>query len=101
MYKCTPASIPVNTSVKLSKNTGCRVSQYKYSHIIGSLMYAMYCTRPDIAFTIGMLSKYTSDPSSKHWSALFTVLRYLKSMMNYGIHYGMYLAVVEGHIDAT
>lgn len=48
----------------------------------------------DITFTIQMLSKYTINPDSKHWSALYTVLRYLKDIMNYGPHYGKYHVVV-------
>lgn len=38
---------------------------------------------------------------SAHWSALFMVLRYLKGIIDYEIHYGRYFFVVEGHIDAT
>lgn len=100
MYECTLASISINTSVKLIKNRGYRIYQYKYSQIIRSLMYVMYYIRPDIAFVVGMLWKYTSDSGNEHRSVLFMVLRYLKDTMNYRIHYEMYLTVIEGHNDA-
>nr|GFB29372.1 zinc finger, CCHC-type [Tanacetum cinerariifolium]GFB29409.1 zinc finger, CCHC-type [Tanacetum cinerariifolium] len=49
---------------------GNNVSQLEYSRAIRWLMYAMISTRPDIAFAIGKLSMYTSNPSALHWQAL-------------------------------
>ena len=46
-----------------------------YSLVMGSLMYAQVCTCPDIAFVIGMLDRYLSDPSQSHWKAANKVLR--------------------------
>ena len=40
-----------------------------YTSPIGSLMYAQICTRPDIAYIVGMLSRYLSNPSMDHWKA--------------------------------
>nr|GEU56803.1 zinc finger, CCHC-type [Tanacetum cinerariifolium] len=51
-----------NTSEKLMPNNGQVVSQLEYSKMIGYLMYAITCTRPDIAFVVGKLSRYTSNP---------------------------------------
>ena len=48
-----------------------------YSSIVGNLMYAQVCTRPNIAFVIEVLGKYLSDPSQSHWKAAKKVLRYL------------------------
>nr|GEW62871.1 zinc finger, CCHC-type [Tanacetum cinerariifolium] len=48
---------------------GTPVSQLEYSRAIGCLMYAMISTRPDIAFAVGNLSRYTSNPSALHWQA--------------------------------
>ncbi|GJU73769.1 hypothetical protein Tco_1265174 [Tanacetum coccineum] len=45
------------------------VSQLEYSRAIGCLMYAMTCTRPDIAFAVGKLRRYTSNPGTQHWQA--------------------------------
>ena len=49
-----------------------------YSSVVGSLMYAQVCTRPDIAFIVGMLGRYLSNPGSQHWKAAKKVLRYLQ-----------------------
>ncbi|GKE39551.1 zinc finger, CCHC-type containing protein [Tanacetum coccineum] len=59
---CTLVSTPMDRSEKLMPNNGQVVSQIEYSKVIGCLMYAMTCTRPDIAFTVCKLSKYTSNP---------------------------------------
>nr|GEW76849.1 hypothetical protein [Tanacetum cinerariifolium] len=55
-------STPMDTSEKLMPNDGQAVSQVEYSRVIGCLMYAMTCTRLDITFVMGKLSKYTSNP---------------------------------------
>ena len=49
-----------------------------YSFVVGSLMYAQVCTCPDIAFVVGMLRRYLSNPGSQHWKAAKKVLRYLQ-----------------------
>ena len=40
-----------------------------YSSVVGSLMYAQVCTHPDIAFVVGVLGRYLSDPGKSHWYA--------------------------------
>nr|GEX53800.1 zinc finger, CCHC-type [Tanacetum cinerariifolium] len=57
-------STPLDTCEKLLSNIGLDVSQLEYSRMIGCLMYAMTCTRPDIAFAVGKLSSNTEDNSS-------------------------------------
>uniref|UniRef100_A0A2N9GAW9 Integrase catalytic domain-containing protein n=1 Tax=Fagus sylvatica TaxID=28930 RepID=A0A2N9GAW9_FAGSY len=80
---------------------GMDISQLEYSQIIGSLMYIMNCTRPDIAYSVSKLSRYTSNPGEDHWKAIVRVLRYLKYTLNYGVHYTRYPAVLEGYSDAN
>ncbi|GJR00472.1 zinc finger, CCHC-type containing protein [Tanacetum coccineum] len=77
------------------------VSQLEYSRVIGYLMYAMTCTRPDIAFVVGKLSRYTSNPSTQHWQAIQRVLKYLKKTMDYKLTYTGYPSVLEGYTDAS
>ena len=52
-------------------------NQKDYASIIGSLCYATDCTRPDIAYAVGVLSRFTSKPSKNHWLAIKRVMRYL------------------------
>ena len=49
-----------------------------YSNAIGSVMYAMLGTRCDVAYVVGLISRFMSNPSSEHWLAVKWVLRYLK-----------------------
>nr|GEX52943.1 zinc finger, CCHC-type [Tanacetum cinerariifolium] len=58
-FDCTPKSTPMDTSEKLMPNNGQAASQLEYSRMIGCLMYAMTCTRPDITFVVGKLSRLT------------------------------------------
>ncbi|XP_057965380.1 secreted RxLR effector protein 161-like [Malania oleifera] len=51
--------------------------------VVGSLMYAQMCTRPDISFAVGMLRRYQSNPGMIHWKATKKVLRYLQGMKDY------------------
>nr|GEY05945.1 zinc finger, CCHC-type [Tanacetum cinerariifolium] len=69
-FDCTLVSTLMDTSEKLMPNNGQVVSQLEYSRVIGCLMYAMTCTRPDIAFAVGKLSKYTSNPGTQHWQSI-------------------------------
>ena len=82
------AQTPIDTSHHLSKNRGESVAQLEYSRIIGSLMYLMSCTRPDLAYAVSRLSRYTSNPSSEHWKSMTRLLRYLRYTRNYELHYG-------------
>ncbi|GKC07331.1 hypothetical protein Tco_0998941 [Tanacetum coccineum] len=69
-FDCTPVSTPMATSEKLIPNNGQAVSQLDSSRVIGCLMYVMTCTRPDIAFAVGKLSRYTSNYGTQHWQAI-------------------------------
>ena len=60
----------MDPNVKLMPNKGMAVSQLEYSQTIGCLMYAMTSTRLDIAYAVGRLSRYTSNPSTQHWQVI-------------------------------
>ncbi|CAM8900601.1 unnamed protein product [Rhodiola kirilowii] len=98
---CHPLTTPYNSSTHLYPNKGKPQSQLEYAKVIGSLMYAMTCTRPDIAFAVGKLSRYTSNPSMQHWQAIHRVLRYLKGTINLGLVYSDFPSVIEGYSDAS
>nr|GEY93502.1 zinc finger, CCHC-type [Tanacetum cinerariifolium] len=100
-FDCTSVSTPIDTCEKLMPNNGQAVSQLDYSRVIGCLMYAMTCTRPDIAFVMGKLSRYTNNPSTQHWQAIQRVLKYLKKTMDYSLTYTGYPSVLKGYTDAS
>ena len=58
-----------------------------YASIVGSLIYAMLCTRPDIYFVVGMVSRYQSDPGKKHWTAVKHIFKYLRRTRDYMLVY--------------
>ena len=60
-------STPMDASVKLLPHEGSPISKLLYSKMIGSLMYAMTLTRPDIAYAVQKLSRYISNPGPSRW----------------------------------
>ena len=50
-------------------------------------MYAQVCTRPNIAYIVGMLSRYLNNPGLDHWVAVKRVLRYLQKMKDFMLTY--------------
>ncbi|GJZ55959.1 zinc finger, CCHC-type containing protein [Tanacetum coccineum] len=67
---CSPVSTLMDPVEKLKPNTGKPVDQLEYSRAIGCLMYVMTSTRPDIAYIVGRLSRFTSNPCRQHWHAI-------------------------------
>jgi len=59
-----------------------------YQSVIGSLMYAMTATRPDITYAIGVLSRYNHDPSKEHMVARKHVFRYLTGTKDWRLRFG-------------
>lgn len=58
-----------------------------YSNVIGSVLYLMVYTRPNLAFTVNVLSMYMSNPGPKHWDVLKWLFRYLKGAFDAGLVY--------------
>ena len=58
-----------------------------YRSAIGSLMYLMICTRPDLGFAVGRLSQYCEHPLKMHWNAVKRIYRYIKGTQDMGIVY--------------
>ena len=85
MSNCKPVSTPFAAHFKLSsdlcpqtKEEMERMSHVPYASAVGSLMYAMVCTRPDLAYAVSMVSRYMHNPGKDHWSAIKWIFRYLK-----------------------
>ncbi|GKE49768.1 zinc finger, CCHC-type containing protein, partial [Tanacetum coccineum] len=96
-----PVSTPMDVVEKLKPDTGKPVDQLEYLRVIGCLMYAMTSTRPDIAYAVGRLIRFTSNLSRQHYQAITRVFKYLKGTMNYGLSYLGYPTVLEGYSDAS
>lgn len=88
MIESNPVYIPMDPGLKLSKaETEEEINPTEYRKVIGCLRYLMH-TRPDMAFSVGVLSRYMESPRVSHGKALKHVLRYLKGTTDYGINYG-------------
>jgi hypothetical protein len=58
-----------------------------YLGVLGCIMYGMLGTRGDLAFAVGVGSRFSSNPGIEHWNALMHVLRYIKGTLDLGITY--------------
>ena len=73
MKEAKPVTTPLGGHYKLSKSS-CPSTEEEnkkmvvipYSSAVGSLMYAMVCTRPDIAHAVGVVSRFLSNPGKQH-----------------------------------
>ena len=97
----TPVSTPYDANTQLKKNKGEPVAQREYAQIIGSLLHLMNFSRPDIAYAVCRLSRYTHNPNQEHWAAIDRLMKYLRGTMSYGILYSGFPAVLEGYSDAN
>ena len=96
-FESKPACTPYDSSVKLFKNTAGSVNLSEYASIIGSLRYAVDCTRPYVTYAVGLLCRFTSKSSLEHWNAIERVMRYLKKIQNIRLHYQKFPAILEGY----
>ena len=54
------------------------MSHVPYASAVGSLMYGMVCTRPDISYVVSVISRYMGNPRNGHWQTVKWILRYLR-----------------------
>jgi hypothetical protein len=72
-----------------------------YLNAIGALMYLANCTRPDIAFAVNLLARYSSAPTRRHWNGVKHVLRYLCGTIDMGLFYSKgSKSQLSGYADA-
>ena len=94
-------STTYDANTHLMKNQDDHVTQSEYAQIIGSLMHLMNFFRPDIAYVVCRLSRYTHNPNNNHWNALARLMKYFRGTMNYGILYSGFPIVLERYNDAN
>src|SRR4051812_47428067 len=101
--------LPVLQGVKLSK-TQCpttaedreKMKDVPYASAIGSIMYAMLCTRPDVCLAISLAGRYQSNPGVDHLTAVKNILKYLKRTKELFLVYGGDKElIVKGYVDAS
>ena len=75
-------------------------SRTAYQSAVGSLMYAMLGTRPDIAFAVSVVSRYASNPNESHWKAVKRIFRYLRGTVDHQLVFRGDLKPLSGYTDA-
>jgi len=83
-FDVDPLKTSHNFSIHLKKNKQNRIAQLVYAKIIGTVMFSMNYTRPNSAYVVHRLSRYTHKLSKEHLNALTHLLRYLKEYYGLG-----------------
>ena len=78
-----------------------RMNEIPYASAIGSIMYAMLCTRPDVSYALSATSRYQSNPGEGHWIAVKNILKYLRRTKEKFLIYGGHELEVIGYTDAS
>ncbi|GJR24070.1 hypothetical protein Tco_0972597 [Tanacetum coccineum] len=107
MSSCKPVPTALAPHFKLSSHECPKseedMSRVLYPSAVGSLMYAMVCTRPDLAHAASVVSRYMHNPGKIHWEAVKCILRYLKGTSNIGLSFEKSRASpngVLGYVDS-
>jgi Reverse transcriptase (RNA-dependent DNA polymerase) len=109
MDKADPAFTPMPDGMRLSSKMSPvttseveRMKQIPYREAVGRLLYLSIATRPDIAYAVGVLCRFNSNPGEPHWNAVQHLLRYLKHTINLKLVYSPTSSpdLFETHSDA-
>ncbi|GJV15870.1 putative RNA-directed DNA polymerase [Tanacetum coccineum] len=101
-------NLPLHHGIKISSDL-CpktndeldKMSRVPYASAIGSIMYAMTCTRPDVSFALSMVSRHQQNPGEGHWTAVKNILKYLRNTKDRFLVYGGEKELrVTGYCDA-
>ncbi|CAM8994640.1 unnamed protein product [Rhodiola kirilowii] len=104
-----PSLVPLGGHLELTKHDcpvsdedKLKMSKVPYDVDVGSVMYAMLCTRPDLAFGVSVLSRFMSNPGDKHWIAMKYLLKYISGTRKLGLIYGSHAPKTElyGYVDS-
>ena len=93
MQDSKPVSVPIPVGIKLLVEQCPKTQEEEdmscvpYASAVGSLMYAMVCTRLDISHVVGLLSRIMLNPGKEHWTLVKRVFRYLCGTSDYGLCY--------------
>jgi hypothetical protein len=101
MTECAPLKVPLQTGLKLPAMEEERLPFItEYQSAVGSLMYLMVATRPDLSFSVGAVSQFMSSPGEEHWAAVKRIFRYVKGTADFKLILGGEGRELEGYTDA-
>lgn len=100
MNNCKVAPTPFQLGVTLTTScTSPRMNPSLYQQLVGSLFYLTH-TRPDIAFAVGLVSRFSQDPHESHWRDEKRILRYIKGTVRFGVQYTAGTSKLVGFTDS-
>lgn len=82
-----PADPHQRLDVNLNDGEKTELTTAPYREAVGSLLYLSKGTRPDISFSVSMVSRYMEKPTKLHWNAVKRIMKYLKGTVDYGLHF--------------
>lgn len=108
MQDAKPRSTPLPAGITLSASDSPTnpeeskdMKKIPYREALGSLMWLQVATRPDLSFTVNLLSRFANNPGMAHWNALKHAMAYVKGTLNYGITYSRNASLQPyGFVDA-
>ena len=107
MKSAKPVSTPLASHLKLSKQMCPTTKEEKkemakvlYFSAVGSLMYAMVCTRPNIAHAVGVVRRFLENPGKEQWEAVKWILRYLRGSTRDCLCFQGSDPILKGYTDA-
>lgn len=102
MQDCNPVSTPLPNKLDYVALNSDDKYDAPCRNLIGSLMYAMLCTRPDLSAAVNILSRYTNKNNKELWQCLKRILRYIKGTLDIKLFYirGDYNEVLSGYVDS-
>jgi len=103
MQEAKSVATPVDTSTKLVKATEDDevFDRAVYQSAVGSLLYLSTSTRPDIAFAVGNVARFSANPTKRHWTGVKRIMRYLKGTSELGLYYSSSVTVdLIGYSDS-
>lgn len=93
---------PLSPGVKLTQTEGDELDKQKfpYNTLVGKLMFLAVATRPDIAYSVGALTRFMTKPTTTHWQAAKGIVRYLAATSDKGITFRGSDTKLSGFCDA-
>ncbi|GKD62539.1 hypothetical protein Tco_1300048, partial [Tanacetum coccineum] len=95
MENSKKGNLPLHHGIKISKDLCLktdkeldRMTRVPYASAVGSIMYAMTCTRPDVSFALSMVSQNQQNPSEGYWTAVKNNIKYLRNTKDMFLVYG-------------
>lgn len=77
------------------------MSKVPYAFAIGSLMYVIVCTRPDISYAVVVVSRYISNSGKQHWEAVKWILRYPSGTVDTALCFRISSIDLHGYVDTN